>query len=143
MDFQAHESQKPRELDLSRIWPKLRSLGIRGVVILGFSPESGPFLKAYSSDGRSRLLKRMLKNPTVAVELSLIGKYLKEFKTHNDEKNVIRPYNQEKNEFILFQLSGRKKTKARSLLKKVSDAIEEGTNQEIKEKLDKILRTFS
>lgn len=122
----------PEELHMKELWETLRSYGISGIEIIGFSKDIGPYLKYYAVQERNEFLDKLKTNPTFAAEMCVIGKHIKEFKTHQDFKGLIYPYGKGNKRFIIFELAGRKKVKARQLLLEIVKNIDKGTAFEIK-----------
>lgn len=132
-------TSEPEELTMGDLWEKLGSYGISGIEIIGFNRDIGPYLKYYSVQENNEFLDKLKTNPTFAAEMCVVGKHIKEFMTHQEFKGLIYPYGEGNKRFIIFELAGRKKVKARQLLLKVAENINEGTAIEIKKAFKNIL----
>lgn len=131
--------RQPKEIELSDVWRDLRSYGIVGIGTIGFDRDTGFHLKSYAVyNDPSHLIKEMKRNPAIATEMSVMGKYLREFKTCEGVKGLLSPYT-EKNELLFFEMSNNKGGGTKKLLDTLSRRIKKGTAKEVREKIEKLL----
>jgi len=116
----------PKEITLSKeVRNFLSTNGIVGMALIEFDSEIGPILKNYYMSEKSTFINKLIKNPALAVEISIIGKYAQEIVTKDKEKILIMGYiskdkfNRSATNYVIFELSGNKKRLARKLLEKV------------------------
>lgn len=109
-----------------RVERALDDEGIMGIAYVGFDVELGPKIEYYYANGGSTFIKKLLKNPALVAELTIIGKYANEVVTESNEKLLIKKIvskddlNRETPHFIVIELKGKKKRFAKDLIDKLS-----------------------
>lgn len=104
----------------------LEKEGITGLAYLDFDVEFGPLIKFYYVTEKSSFIKRLINNPSLVAEITIIGKHANEILTENNERLLIKKISsvddlgREVPHFIVVETKGRKKRLAKKLIEKLS-----------------------
>ncbi len=117
---------EPSSLNLPKLMAEeLEKLGVKGFAYLEFDITLGPKLKYYYYGGRASFIPKLVNNPAISVELSIIGKYAKEIVTDNGERLMIYKISERESDgrvyphFLILELKGNKKKHVRKLVETV------------------------
>ena len=122
-DFMKAKRLKPSK-DIVNVFERE---GIMGFAYLDFDINLGPIVKYYYVTDDSSFVKKLLKNPSLVAEITIIGKHANEVVTENNERLLIKKIRnvdelgREVPNFIIIETKGRKKRLAKRLMENLSN----------------------
>ncbi len=126
---------EPLSLKLPKLKAKeLERRGVKGLAYLEFDIMLGPKLRYYYYSERASFIPKLVNNPAISVELSIIGKYAKEIVTDDGERLMIYKISEKEEDgrtyphFLILELRGNRKRN----VKKLVEAVIHKTNGKIK-----------
>ena len=123
----------------------LSEMGIVGLAVIEFDLEIGPIVRGYYIGEKSRFIPRLLDDPGLVAEISIIGKHANELVTPQGEKILIMPYKATDNggrivtNYVIFELGGKKKREAKKLIKNLAKNMKNKKDKTYRDILKKIL----
>jgi len=133
---------KPKKLNPPKnVGVSLEKEGITGIAYLDFDVRMGPLVKYYYVTRNSSFIKKLIANPSLVAELTIIGKYANEIVTENNERLLIKKiikrdeFGREVPHFIVIETKGRRKKLAKKIIEKLANLNGESSTRKVNQLL--------